>query len=106
VALGKDKPGKPHKPPPATGVSDSEEEQAIRDAVSSFAPQADDRYQDLDTIVQRLAEILDRILGRWTLGMEQPVGPSGVGVVAPSAEPAAVVSAAPPSSPRRRSGRS
>jgi hypothetical protein len=28
-------------------------------------------------------EVLDRILGRWTSGLEQPVGPAGVGVVAP-----------------------
>ena len=73
----KDKPEKPHKPPPASGVSAADEERAIRETVSFFAPMPDDRSQDIDVIVGRLAGILDMILGRWTSGVEQPVGPSG-----------------------------
>jgi hypothetical protein len=78
-----DKPDKPGKPPPAGGISEEEEERAIREAVSFFAPVAGDHLAPMDVIVARLAQVLDHIRARWTSGVVQPIGPSGATVTVP-----------------------
>lgn len=72
----------PGKPPLPATVTDAEQVEAIRAAVSFFGAEPDDARKSTEALLARLAVLLDTIVGRWTSALVQPVGPSGAMPVA------------------------